>query len=134
MTRLLLVDDNIIHRKLSEKLFAPFGETVVAGSGAEAVTLFDQELAADKVFDVVILDMLMPGMDGMETLRQMRALEKLKGLTPDQCSKILISSHDTDPELQRQAEIAGCNRYYPKKISKDGVAAMLGEFGIKAMA
>lgn len=134
MTRLLLVDDNVIHRKLSEKLFSPFGETVVVGSGAEAVEIFDQELAAERAFDVVILDMLMPGMDGMETLRQMRSLEKLKGLTPDQQTKILISSHDTDPELQKQAEIEGCNRYYPKKISKEGVAAMLGEFGIKPVA
>lgn len=130
MTRLLLVDDNTIHRKLSEKLFGLYGETTIAASGQEAVDIFDRDLKQNNRFDVVILDMLMPGMDGLETLRRLRALETLNGVSRDKRTKILISSHDTDAELQKTAEAEGCDKYYAKKMSKDDVAKMMAEIGI----
>ncbi|UCF78907.1 MAG: response regulator [Candidatus Eiseniibacteriota bacterium] len=64
MKALLVVDDDQSCRKLYESEFADEGYTVTgAASGSEALELLERS-----TFDLVILDVKMPGMDGLETL------------------------------------------------------------------
>jgi signal transduction histidine kinase len=66
----LVVDDNLQNRLVVEGHLAAAGYTVILSeSGAEAIQIF-QERAPD----LVLLDVLMPGMDGFETCRQIKAL------------------------------------------------------------
>ncbi len=65
----LVVDDLAANRKLMEAILAPRGFTVVAvASGPEALAVL-----AERLPDVVLLDVLMPGVDGYETCRRIRA-------------------------------------------------------------
>ena len=67
--RILLVDDEFMWRELFAMALAADGHTVAsASSGAEALALLEQ-----RPFDVVLLDLLMPGMSGLEVLQQARA-------------------------------------------------------------
>jgi two-component system nitrate/nitrite response regulator NarL len=68
--RVLLIDDHALVLKGLEELLQSRGVTVVAaaGSGAEGI-----ELAQSLEPDVILLDIMMPEMDGLETLRQLRA-------------------------------------------------------------
>ncbi|MDD3312073.1 ATP-binding protein [Pseudodesulfovibrio sp.] len=69
--RVLLVDDNPLNVKVEKILLDRMGmTTTVAGSGAEALLLL-----AEQEFDVVLLDLEMPGMDGHETARRIRSGE-----------------------------------------------------------
>ena len=66
--RVLLVDDEEEFVELLAERMRTRGLTVrTAFSGAAAL-----EMAAQETFDAVVLDMVMPGMDGMETLRRLR--------------------------------------------------------------
>ena len=68
VTRLLVADDDLAIVGLVKAVLEPEGlEVVGAASGKEAVNLFEQS-----PFDLVILDVMMPGMDGFETCRQIR--------------------------------------------------------------
>lgn len=68
--RVLVVDDNATNRLLVVETLAPEGMDVVeAGSGPEALATF-----AATPFDVVLLDVRMPGLDGFATLERLRAL------------------------------------------------------------
>ncbi len=72
--KVLVVDDDPTVRKLLERFLGPLGHSVVvAQDGNEAVeTLCD----ASTPFDAVILDLVMPSMDGWATFRAMRAYRR----------------------------------------------------------
>ncbi|QGZ35053.1 hybrid sensor histidine kinase/response regulator [Stappia indica] len=66
--RLLVVDDNEANRKMMEAMLGAFGcDTLLASGGREAL-----ELLAREPVDAVLLDINMPGMDGIETLAEIR--------------------------------------------------------------
>ncbi len=72
--RVLVVDDNATNLRLLEILLKNWHCTpLLAGSGAAALLLLEQEAAVGRVVDAGILDMQMPVMDGMELGRQIKA-------------------------------------------------------------
>jgi CheY-like chemotaxis protein len=68
--RLLLVDDDALVLEITAALLALSGHEVVAvGSGSEALAR-----ASERAFDAVVLDVQMPGMNGLEVARKLREL------------------------------------------------------------
>lgn len=74
--RVLMVDDETEFLELMNKRLSRRGiDSVTASSGQEALDLVDKALVGnpDEMFKVVVMDVRMPGMDGLETLRRMKA-------------------------------------------------------------
>jgi hypothetical protein len=70
--RVLLVEDHVINQKLATVLIERDGHTVqVANNGQEAL-----DLLAEQPFDLVLMDMMMPVMDGIEATKRLRASEQ----------------------------------------------------------
>ena len=68
--RVLVVDDNLANIKLLEaRLMAEYFEVLTATGGQQALEICDRERV-----DVVLLDVMMPGMDGLQTLAAIREL------------------------------------------------------------
>jgi class 3 adenylate cyclase len=85
--RVLVVEDSIVNRKLIERLLLEEGHTVTAvGDGLAALHALGGEDAAgaggvvDPPFDVVLLDLVMPGLDGYATLERMKSDPRLSHL------------------------------------------------------
>jgi len=75
--RVLVVDDDIRNIfALSALLERSHADVVVAESGAEALAALEREAA----FDVVLMDIMMPVMDGYDTIRAIRAIDHFEGL------------------------------------------------------
>jgi len=71
--RILIVDDEERFRKtLGKRLMERELDIETAGSGEEAINL-----VKNKLFDVIILDVKMPGLDGVETLRELKKISPL---------------------------------------------------------
>lgn len=74
--RILSVDDNMINNGVFYEFCKRFGiEAILADSGAKAI-----EILKNETFDIVFLDQMMPGMDGIETLEM---IQQLPNLNPD---------------------------------------------------
>jgi CheY-like chemotaxis protein len=105
--KVLVVDDNTMNRELVAFILRDFGVkyTLVPG-GHEALTLLAREQ-----FDVVLMDLQMPGMDGKETTRRMR--EELKCDIP----VIALSAYAQALEKQKCLE-AGMDAYLTKPVKE----------------
>ncbi|MBP0966147.1 MAG: response regulator, partial [Oscillospiraceae bacterium] len=68
-TQALVVDDEPMNLTVAQNIFRRYGMKVTtAGSGTEAV-----ELCRERVFDIVFMDHMMPGMDGVEAMKRIRS-------------------------------------------------------------
>ncbi|HLE28815.1 MAG TPA: response regulator [Anaerolineales bacterium] len=106
LPRILIVDDN-------EQL-ASVMQTALKRAGFEAHTAFsgDQALAwlSQNKPDVIILDLMMPGMNGFSLLRQLRASE------PSRTLPVIVLTARSDLESRRQSESAGASDFLTKPV------------------
>ena len=108
--RILLVDDHPMNRELGEALLTLAGCVVqTAEDGAQAV-----EAARRGAFDLVLMDVHMPGMDGLAATRAIRALPAPAGVVP-----IVALSADVRPEQFALCCQAGMTDYVAKPIQRD---------------
>ena len=114
--KILLVDDEAHIRKYVTLILKSLGHPVIreAANGDEAVTAYKDEKA-----DVVLLDVNMPHMDGLQTLR------KLMEIDPD-CVVIMLTSLVNRDTVERALELGAMN-YIRKDTPKDEIAKALAE-------
>ncbi len=105
--RVLLAEDDIVNQMVAEELLqAELGlELTIANNGAEAV-----ELTSSQPFDVVLMDLQMPEMDGYEATRIIR-----RHYSSDKLPIIAMTAHAFDEERER-CRSAGMNDHVAKPI------------------
>jgi len=114
MDKLLLIDDEPdILRVLSISLKADGYDVVSAQNGPEGIAAFEKEKP-----DIVITDIKMPGMDGIEVLK------KIKGLNTD--TEVIIITGHGDIENAIEALKHGASDYINKPIRDEALAIALG--------
>ncbi len=109
--RLLLVEDNPDNRLLVQAYLKPLQITIdEAENGQQAVERF----TADS-YDLILMDVQMPVMDGHEATRQIRALETERALAP--VPIIALTAHAIREEIDK-CMAAGCDHHLSKPIKK----------------
>jgi two-component system, chemotaxis family, chemotaxis protein CheY len=114
----LIVEDDFTVRFLLQRMLAPFGECHVAVDGEEAVEAFQIALDAGKPYDLVSLDIMMPGMDGQAALKLMREMEEARGIVSVNGSKIVMVSALGDYRSISTAHWNLCDAYLVKPIDR----------------
>jgi CheY-like chemotaxis protein len=73
----LLVEDNIVNQKVAARLLEKQGhKVVIAGNGREALAVLEATERDEQTFDLVLMDVQMPEMDGLEATTAIREREK----------------------------------------------------------
>jgi PAS domain S-box-containing protein len=111
--RVLLADDHPVNRQVVQMMLEPANvELVMVEDGVRAVETF-----AVEVFDLVLMDMQMPGMDGLEATRRIRALQAAGApATP-----IYILSANALPEHVQASQAAGASAHLSKPITLEAL-------------
>jgi CheY-like chemotaxis protein len=108
----LHVDDDPMNLRVVEEILGAFGHTSVrAASGVEAL-----ERLAEQPFDVVLMDIHMPGMSGIETLRCLRALPGPAAATP-----VIALTADVISRRPDEYRALGFQDYVAKPILVSGL-------------
>jgi CheY-like chemotaxis protein len=111
----LLADDNEDNRDLYAQYLVFHGWRVESATdGLEAV-----EKAAALLPDVIVLDLSMPGMDGWEACRRIKAEPRTARIPT-----IAVTAH-AEKSPRERAEAAGCDAYYAKPLAPDKLFSAL---------
>ncbi len=119
MTKVLIVDDSSLSRRILRRILEPAGyEVTEAGDGLSALERYGLEHP-----DVVLLDLTMEGMHGLDVLTTLRSL--------DQRARIVIATADIQSSSQALAAEGGARGFLSKPFSPDQVlnaidAALMG--------
>ena len=116
--RVLVVDDHPMNREVAALMLAASGcDVATAEDGLQAV----DAIAAER-FDLVLMDVRMPGMDGLEATRVIRALPTDAAQTP-----IVAMTADAMPEDVARCKAAGMAAHLAKPVSRAALNAMLAQ-------
>jgi two-component system, sensor histidine kinase and response regulator len=116
----LLVEDNLVNQKVAARFLERLGCTVeITGNGAEGVAA-----AAARHFDIILMDLQMPIMDGITATRKIRELETLR-----QTPIIALTANAMSGDRER-CEAAGMDDYLTKPLEVERLRAILTKYGL----
>ena len=115
--KILLAEDNIVNQKLALKMLEKHGHHVsVASNGLEAIEVLTRER-----FDLILMDIQMPEMDGLEATRRIRDREKHEG---GHIPIVAMTAHAMKGDRER-CLAAGMDDYVPKPIQASELFAVI---------
>jgi len=105
MPKILVIDDQPDVRTLTDMLLKHLGyDVVLADNGWRGLELYRREHP-----DVIVLDLIMPGMDGIEVLKQIRSV--------DLTQAVIVVTGNSNPETEREVRALGVSEFIIKGSS-----------------
>ncbi len=121
----LIVEDDFTSRLVLHEFLRPYGTAHVAVNGKEAVQAVQLALKAGEPYALICLDIIMPEMDGLAALKEIRRLEEEAGTISSAGAKIFMTTALSDMKTVCQAYSALCEGYLVKPLAKATLLAAL---------
>jgi two-component system chemotaxis response regulator CheY len=112
----LIVDDDPITRMVLQKILSQYAHVQTCADGNEAVAAYRSSLQRGELFDLICMDVLMPGMGGIEALAHIRREEELNSGLPSRNTKVIMTTASDDNDTIRQSFNGLCDAYVIKPI------------------
>lgn len=129
--KILIAEDDFVSRTLLQEMLAPLGICHVAMDGLEAMAAYKQALEVKEPYDLVCLDIMMPNLNGQEVLKQIRAVEKERGIGGSDMIKIIMVTALDDAKNIMSALVKGsCDAYLVKPVDRDKLMAEIKKMGL----
>jgi len=117
----LLVEDDSATRKLMQRWLSDVSDCDIAVNGVEAVDAFSRALAEGDPYSLICLDIMMPKMDGHQTLEMIRQIEIEHGIAAQDGVKVIMTTALGDSKHVTSAFHEGCKAYIVKPVKKQSL-------------
>lgn len=128
--RILIAEDDFASRKFMLRFLSKYGECDVTVDGREAVEAFLMALDAQEGYDLVCLDIMMPVLDGYQALKAIRDIERERGITEENASKVIMTTALNEGRNVTKAFELGCVAYAGKPIDQEKFENVLRKLGL----
>ena len=129
--RILIVEDDFISRNVLQHILSEFGTCDIAVDGQEAVAAFKRSWGSSAPYDLICMDIMMPGLDGHEALNQIRDFEKQLELDQPAETKVIMTTSLNDKKNVADAFYkGGAASYFVKPIDRDKLVDELRLLGL----
>jgi two-component system chemotaxis response regulator CheY len=126
MLRFLIADDCNSVQQYLQAIMKRYGECTAAWNGREAVALFDEAIDEGKAFDLVLMDIMMPVMDGLSAVSAIRNIERKRLAPAGLGTKIIMVSCLSDSKHMLTAQYdCGADAYLTKPLELDALIESL---------
>lgn len=129
----LIVEDDFVSRRVLKELisYCVVCDCDIAVNGEEGIASFRLAHECKSPYDLICMDIMMPGIDGIEALSCIRKLERDMGVPPSLEAKVIMTTALGDPKTVVQSFYdAGATSYLVKPISKQKLMSELREIGL----
>jgi two-component system, chemotaxis family, chemotaxis protein CheY len=122
----LIVEDDRISSQVVEKMVSRYGTYDAAADGQQALELFKQALESASRYDLVLMDIMIPEIDGLQSVLAMRQLETSLQLPLGQRVKIIMTTALDDPRtIMKALYESDASSYLVKPIRMQALEAEL---------
>jgi CheY-like chemotaxis protein len=130
--RILVIDDDYTCRVQTKALLGDLGDCDGASTGTIGLELFKLAHAESCPYQLVVLDIDMPGMDGLEVLSQLRQWEEQNDKFQEgRAAKVMMLSALDDGRTVFSSFSTGCEMYFVKPLSPAKLADALKNAGLQ---
>lgn len=128
--RILIAEDDLTSRLFMKKFLSKYGQCDLAMNGLETIDSVMNAIDEKKPYELICLDVMMPKLDGIRTLKTIREIEKNNLKEHQVPSKIIMTTALNDKETVEEAYKYGCEAYAWKPIDVKNFNAVLEELGL----
>lgn len=128
--KILIVEDELASRKYMSHVMESYGDCELAENGIEAVACFTEALESGIGFDLICMDIMMPEMDGLDALQEIRRIEKEHGVEPRLEVRVMMTTALSDPVNVIEAYYkGGASVYLTKPVDISKIRECMVELG-----
>ncbi|MFH0724827.1 MAG: response regulator [Pseudomonadota bacterium] len=118
--RMLIVEDDPIAQKVMFKYLSAYGDCDIAVDGEEAVRAFRLAQKDNRRYDLILMDIMMPKVNGREALLQIREMEKNAGVFGSSEVKVIMTTALADPKTVVDSYYrSGATSYLVKPVERE---------------
>jgi len=128
--KILIVEDDFSSRKILQSILNAYGSCDIAIDGEEAIFAFNLAYKENTPYDLILLDIMMPKMNGQQVLTEIRKIEAQKNIGGRDGVKIIMVTSLNDPKNIMDAFKAQCEGYVTKPIDKDVLIGKIRQIGL----
>jgi CheY-like chemotaxis protein len=127
--RILVIEDDAIARRVLELFLKPYGTIETAKNGDEGFAKFAEAHKRGASFDLLCLDIYLPGKAGLEVLSEVREFESATSKARA-VSAIMLTGSADEKQIET-AKALGAIGYLLKPVIESDLVALLGKLGIR---
>ena len=129
--RVLIAEDDFVARQVLKEQLSVYGECDIVVDGSEAIDAFRIALDDRHPYDLICMDIMMPTVDGREAVERIRSIERERGISNANESKIVMITALGDPKTVVDAFYKfGATAYIVKPVDNEKLREEIRNLGL----